>query len=96
LWPVPDTYSIANRTLKLVYQRPFEDFVSGVDTADMPQFWLEAIIYGLAWRLSGEFGTPPNDRAVLAKEAEVFHTRALSFGNEEGSFYFRPDWNGRG
>lgn len=93
LWPTPDTYSVANRTVKLVYQKPFQDMVSGVDTLDFPQHWIEAVIYGLAYRLSPEFGTPIQDRQMLAKEADYFLQEALSFGTEEGSMFFSPERN---
>jgi hypothetical protein len=93
VWPTPDTYSISNRVIRLVYQRPHFDMVSGTDTLDFPQWWMEAVIYGLAYRLSPEFGIPLQDRQLIAKEADYFLTEALSFGTEEGSLYLSPDWN---
>lgn len=95
IWPIPDSDTISNYTLKFVFQRPFEDQVSGSDTLDFPQWWHEAVIYGLAWRLCPDFGIPIQDRAVFTKEAEYFLEEALSFGTEEGSYYFQPDWAGR-
>lgn len=92
LWPIPDTTTISDYTLKFVFQRPFEDQVSGSDTIDFPQWWMEAVIYGLAHRLAPEFGIPLADRKLLATEAEYFLQEALSFGTEEGSLYFQPDW----
>ncbi len=92
IWPVPDTYSIANEVATIVYQRPFYDMVSGANTLDFPQWWHEAIIWGLAWRLSPEYGVPLQDRKNLGIEAQYFLEEALSFGTEEGSMYFQPDW----
>jgi hypothetical protein len=92
IWPTPDDYSIANRQIKLVYQKPFQDVVSGTDNLDFPQFWLEAIIYGLAHRLGPEFGIPLQDRQDYARQAEYFLQEALSFGTEEGSLFLQPDW----
>lgn len=92
VWPTPDTNSITYETLKVVYQKPFSDMVSGTDTLDFPQWWQEAIIYGLAWRLCGEYGVPLADRGTLAKEAEYFLQEAMSFGTEEGSLFLQPDW----
>lgn len=96
LWPTPDTESIANKTITIVYHRPFDDMVSGTDTLDFPQWWHEAVVYGLAWRLCGDFGIPLADRGNLAKEANYFLEEALSFGTEEGSLFVQPDWAGRG
>lgn len=93
VWPTPDSYSIANSVVRIVYQRPFYDMVSGTDTLDFPQHWHEAVIFGLAWRLCGDFGVPLQDRQTLAKEADYFLTEALSFDTEEGSLYLMPDWN---
>lgn len=95
LWPTPDTYSITNRQVVISYQRPFEDMVSAVDTIDFPQHWLEAVIYGLASRLAPEYGLPLPDRGDLRNEAKYFLDEALSFGTEEGSLYFMPDYQGQ-
>ena len=92
LWPKP---ADSVTTITLHYQRPFEDINNNTDDIDVPSYWMEALIYGLAWRLSPEYGTPIQDRAVLAKEAEYFHQQALSFGTEEGSLLMMPDWAGR-
>lgn len=92
IWPQPDSDTIANQKIIVVYQRPFFDQVTGSDTLDFPQWWHEAIIFGLAWRLSMEYGLPLADRQAAKADAEFFHTNALSFGTEEGSLYFMPDW----
>lgn len=88
LWPTP---SDATTTITLIYQRPFEDMTSSTDDFDFPAYWTEALIYGLAWRMSPEYGTPIQDRGLIQKEAEYFHQQALSFGTEEGSMFFQPD-----
>lgn len=92
IWPTPDTYAIAHQSIKLVYQRPFYDITTGADTLDFPQFWLEAVIYGLAQRLAPEFGIPLQDRQMYVQEATLFLNEALSFGTEEGSLFIQPDW----
>lgn len=88
LWPTPID---ADTTITLVYQRPFEDMTTSTDDFDFPAYWTEALIYGLAWRLCAEYGTPIQDRSTIMKEAEYFHAQALSFGQEEGSLFFMPD-----
>ncbi len=92
IWPIPDSYAIANQVVAIVYQRPFYDMVTGTNTLDFPQWWMDAVIYGLAWRLSPEYGVPLMDRKELSLEAQYFLDEALSFGEEEGSLYFQPDW----
>lgn len=92
IWPTPDSYSISNRKIRIVYQRPFDDFVSSTDTPDFPSYWSEALVYGLAWRLAPEYGVPLQVWQLMAKEAEYFLDEALSFGTEEGSFSIQPNW----
>lgn len=92
IWPTPDSVSIATKTVRLVYQRQTTDMVSSADTLDFPAYWQEAVIYGLAHRLSGEYGVPLMDRQDLAKVAEYFLEEALSFGTEEGSLFLEPNW----
>lgn len=95
LWPSPDAYSVTNRQIHITYQRPFEDMVGATDNMDFPQYWTDAVIYGLAWRLAPEYGVPLMDRDSLGKQAMLFLEEALSFGLEEGSFYIMPAWNRR-
>lgn len=93
VWPIPDNYSKMYRQVIITYQRPFEDAGSGTNTLDFPPSWNLALIYQLAWILAPEYGLPPTDRTALAKEAEIFRDRALSFGTEEGSLFVRPEYN---
>jgi len=92
IWPLPDSYSVTNRVITLVYQRPFYDMIDVTDTLDFPQWWHDAVIWGLAFRLAPEYGIPLQDRKNLGLEAQFFLEEALSFGEEEGSMYFQPDW----
>jgi len=92
LWPTPID---SNTTIRLTYQRPFEDMVGSTDDIDFPSYWSEALIFGLAWRLSYEYGTPILDRQELQKAAEFFHEKAMSFGTEEGSLFFQVNTEGR-
>lgn len=92
LWPIPQD---STTSITIVYQRPFEDMTGASNDFDFPSYWTEAMIYGLAWRLSPEYGIPVMDRGVLAKEAAYFKEQALNYGSEEGSMYLQPDWSGK-
>lgn len=98
IWPTPDTYTIGNTQLKIVYEAPFQDMVNSTDTLDFPQWWHDAIIFGLADRLAPEYGIPPDVRDFLKKEALYYLEEALSYGTEEGSIKIQPNWvtTGRG
>ena len=91
IWPTPQD---SNTTIYIRYQDTFQDVNSSTDDLDFPPYWMEAIIYGLAWRLAPEYGIPTQDRADLKNEALYFKNEALSFGTEEGSLYMQPDWSG--
>ena len=91
VWPTPDSGTIANKTIKVVYQKEFFSFNSSTDTPDFPAYWTDAIIYTLAVRIAPEYGVPLPDRQVLAKEAKEYVDAAQGYGDEDGSFYFIPD-----
>jgi hypothetical protein len=88
LWPAPED---ATHEIIIQYQRPFEDMDNATDDFDFPSYWTQALIYNLAWSLAPEYGTPPNDRGILQKEAMFWKNEALSYGSEEGSIYFSPN-----
>lgn len=91
LWPTPND---STTQITFVYQAPFEDMTTSTDDFDFPNYWIEALIYNLAWRMAPEYGIPPTDRGLLAQEAKFFKEEALSFGTEEGSLFLMPDWAG--
>lgn len=92
LWPKPND-SVTTITIR--YQRPFDDVLTSTSEVDFPSYWTEALIYGLASRLAPEYGVPLQDRQMLKAESAEAHTLALSYGTEEGSMYFMPDWAGK-
>lgn len=87
LWPNPN-----NSTTQITfdYQRPFADMNSATDAFDFPAYWLQALIYNLAWSMAPEYGMPVQDRQTLAAEAKFWKEEALSYGSEEGSMFFQP------
>ncbi len=95
VFPVPSSTDASTFTIRIVYQRPFEDFDAASDEPDFPQEWFEALKYNLADRLAGEYNLSKEDRAILKQEAKDHKDTALSFGTEEGSIYFtldKRDW----
>ena len=92
LWPIPDAEFATNNTIEITYQRPFEEFDASTDEPDFPSYWTRALIYGLSAELAPEYGLPLQDRGYLEKKAQDVKELALSFGTEEGSIRFMPDW----
>lgn len=91
VWPTPDTTTVANYTLKLVYEAPIEKFTASTENPDFPQEWELPLIYGLAMLLAPEFGLPIEDRRELEKQHEKYLQTALEFGAENASMFFQPD-----
>lgn len=92
VYPVPTDLEQTNNQIFIVYQRPFEDFDAATDTPDFPQEWFEALKYGLASRLAGEYQLSLQVRTFLKGEAKEAKENALSFGTEEGSIFFGRDY----
>jgi len=92
LFPTPDSISAAQNVIYIVAQVPYQDFDTATDTPDFPQEWYEAIKYGLAVRLAGEYNIDIETRKTLVAEAAAIKQEALSFGTEENSLYFMRDW----
>ena len=92
LWPIPDAAFASGNTIEITYQRPFEEFDNATDEPDFPSYWTRALIYGLAAELAPEYGLPLQDRGYLEKKAQDVKELALSYGTEEGSIRFMPDW----
>lgn len=94
VWPTPDATIATQKTLKLVYQSPIEDFSASTDTPDFPKEWTNALIYGLAVLIAPEFGVPLEDRRLLQKEHDSYLQTAVDFGIEDASLFFQPAYNG--
>lgn len=95
IWPAPDSTTASNRDLHISYMAPFEGFVSSSDTPYFPQYWNNALIYGLVDLLAPEYGIPLNDRGMFKKEAKDHLETALDFGMENASLTFAPMENYR-
>jgi len=91
VFPKPDSASISNTTILLVYQRPFEDFDGATDEPDFPSEWFEPLKWLLADSLAPEYGVDINERQDILRRAVQAKQQALSFGTEEGSFSFQAD-----
>ena len=90
VWPTPDSYAATNVSILLTYLRPLEYFNSSTDTADFPEEWVSAIIYGLAVRMAPEYGVPLQDRSLLIKEAEQYLKTAEENSFEDASLFIQP------
>lgn len=90
VWPAPDASA---GTLKFTYRRLIMDMDSSVDTPDVPQEWLDAMVYGLAKRLGENYGLTgtPDYQAVSAEAARTYLVvKGLDIGEGQGSIRILP------
>lgn len=83
LWPVPD----ADPAVTLQYQRIVSD-ADGPIQPDVPQFWLNALGYGVADELLFKFDTPPAKAQAIAARWREKRTAALEYSIESTPICF--------
>lgn len=94
VWPMPDSTWQSTGSVAVIFHRPIQDIGAATDEVDFPVEWHEALIYQLAYRLAPNYGMAINDRMALKQDAKEALDLALSFDQEEGSMFIRPDFNG--
>lgn len=88
VWPTPTTAIAANTVLHFTYLRVIEDIDALENDPDLPQEWLEALIYSLAARLAQAYGSDALSN-VSAIAAGLL--KDLSAQDQEPvSIYFQP------
>lgn len=99
VWPTPSTAVAAAQTLNLTYLRRMDDFDASNNDADLPQEWLQALIWNGANDLEPEY--PVNDARLALKieqRAAKLYKDLSGWDNEPASIYLQPDyqgWDGR-
>lgn len=91
VWPRPDATTASTKTLTVIYQKEFDGFINASDTPDFPAYWSESLIYGLAVRISPEYGVPLLKKQELEKDFKMTLAAAQSYGDEDGSIWFTPE-----
>lgn len=95
LWPTPSTATAAAMTVELTYLRRIEDFDASNNDADLPQEWLQAIVWNLASELETEY--PVNDpRLAMKIDAKAMDLKAnlQAFDTEPASLFLQPEFRG--
>lgn len=86
VWPAPDDA----HQIKFSYKQPADDFDANTNNPYFPSEWLEALVYGLAFRLCPKYETNAEDRNNLAMMAERALVDAEAGDMEQGSLYLSP------
>lgn len=95
VWPAPDTTAASTMTLQYTYARFIEDVDALDDEADVPQEWLEALVYGLARRMGPATGSANKpEYAQIKEDAERLYAALSSVDQEEASIMLQPNLMG--
>ena len=92
LWPTPSAATASAMTVELTYLRRMDDFDASNNDPDLPQEWLEALVWNLANRLEPEY--PVNDPRLAQKiemRAEMMLAEIEAFDTEPASLFLQPD-----
>jgi hypothetical protein len=94
-FPGFSTTFITDNTIYIVGIYPFYDFDTSSDQPDLPDYLINALVWALADQLAYEYGVALQERDRITKKAMFHKAVALSFDQEEGSLFFRPEtfWN---
>lgn len=95
VYPTPDTYSIANSTIRFRYHRQFQDFDSASETPDFPSEWNLPLVFHLAYAISPDYGVPKQDKSDLKEMAMMYTEMAQQAGYENEAFYIQPEYIGK-
>ena len=90
VYVTPDTNYATNYKIYFTGIRPLADFDAASDLIDFPQYWYNAVVWGLAEQLAYEYGVGLSERSMIGKKAEQARERALSYGMEEGHLLLQP------
>jgi hypothetical protein len=90
LYLVPDANYASNNRILFNGVRPLQDFDSATDVMDFPQYWGNAVTWGLAAQLCYEYGVGLSERGMIERRAEKEKDDALSYGTEEGHILIQP------
>jgi hypothetical protein len=93
VWPAPASEITAYYSLCYTYIRRIEDMVNSSDDLDMPQEWLDPVVWMLADSLETEY--PVNDQRLAIKiERKAVEAKAIvkSWDTEDSSIFLQPEY----
>lgn len=97
LWPAPSAAVAPTITIEIDYLRRMTDQVTSNNEADVPQEWLNALVWNLAVELMPQY--PINDSnlaGMVIKRAEQLFADLKGWDNEPTSLYLQPNYQGWG
>jgi hypothetical protein len=86
IWPTPD--SSTTYSLVLDIDKQLDIMRDNIDDFDFPPQWIEAITYGLAAKISGEYGMSIGEATKLKEDAGLMFNSAITDDRDLGSVQF--------
>jgi len=88
IWQAPTAVS---DLLKFTWHRPIEDFDAAGDNPDLPQEWIDALVWNLAWVMAPEFEVSAQRYQQIRELAAITLDTVKDFDREPESVFFQPD-----
>lgn len=89
LWPAP---SDAQSTFSFTWYKPIQNFDSGADDADLPQEWIDCLVFNLARVTAVEYGVPSDTYSQIKELAMETLEEMKGFDREPESLYCGVDF----
>ncbi len=92
LWPCPSVQTAAQFTIRYTYLRFLEIQTATNQTLDIPQQWIEPIMWNGAKRLITQYPVnDPNLANMLLMQAQEYWNRLTAWDNEPASLFMQAD-----
>lgn len=94
LWPTPA--DVVNNNVKFMFYRPIQDFDNPGDTPDLPQEWINTLVWNLAYEMGPEFGVPQDVYAMIKERAAMTLEECRGWDREPEPTYFGVNFDRMG
>lgn len=92
LWPAPSAQTVTQYTINMTYLRRMANMDNNTNDLDMPQEWLEAVMWNLAVRLMPQYPVnDPNLAQMIIGMAAQLYGQLKGWDTEPASIYLQPD-----
>jgi len=88
IWPAPADVTNA---VKMTWWRPIQDFTTPGNNPDLPQEWIDALIWNLAYKLWPEFPISQVLMGAIKEQAMISLENVAGYDREPESYYFGFD-----
>lgn len=77
--------------INFTWWRPIEDFDAASDNPDLPQEWIDTLVFNLADAMALDFDVPADKQQMIAAKAKEFLSEMQGWDREPEAYSFQPD-----